>query len=96
MVMKPTERDSLLIRLDERSKNIYNLSEKQERHLAELNNKVAKNVADIAVNCSRLDYLTTNSVSVRLSRKQVIVGGSSVAPFVALVLIELGKLLNWW
>ena len=37
--MKPSERDELFGRLDERSANTYTLVEKQEKHLAELNSK---------------------------------------------------------
>jgi len=35
--MKAAERDDLLIRLDERTNNIYKLTEAQERHLKEIN-----------------------------------------------------------
>ncbi len=35
--MKASERDDLLIRLDERSCNIYKLTEKQEEHLRQIN-----------------------------------------------------------
>ncbi len=45
--MKPSERDELLGRLDERTRNTYNLMEKQEQHLGKLNNTVAKHSVDI-------------------------------------------------
>ncbi|KKL12248.1 hypothetical protein LCGC14_2537690, partial [marine sediment metagenome] len=35
--MKPTERDALLVRLDERSVNTWNMMEKQETHLNKIN-----------------------------------------------------------
>ena len=52
--MKPQERDELLGRLDERTKNIYNLTEKQEKHLSQLNEKVNKNVINIDRNDKRM------------------------------------------
>ena len=48
--MNAQERDELLIRIDERTRNIYHLTEKQEHHLDELNASVSKNVARIASN----------------------------------------------
>ncbi len=50
--MKASERDDLLIRLDERSRNIYTLVEKQERHLEELNSTTRENTTGVAVNRS--------------------------------------------
>ena len=47
--MKANERDELLIRLDERTANIYHLTEKQEKHLSDLNDAVAKNTIGMAV-----------------------------------------------
>lgn len=41
LAMKPYERDELLIRLDERTNNIWNLTEQQEKHLAQINNHLA-------------------------------------------------------
>ena len=52
--MNKTQQDELLIRLDERTANIYTLTEKQERHLAKLNDSVAKNVKDMAENSTRI------------------------------------------
>jgi len=39
--MKPTERDDLLIRLDERTRNTWQLTEKIELHQKEQNSHVA-------------------------------------------------------
>ncbi|MCK5016408.1 MAG: hypothetical protein KAS32_04975 [Candidatus Peribacteraceae bacterium] len=50
--MKPAERDDLLIRLDERSRNIYKLVEAQEQHLKDLNDSTAENTTGVAVNKS--------------------------------------------
>ena len=59
--MKPLERDELLIRLDERSKNILVVTENQEQHLRTLNGsiqrqsaKIEENRGDIHVNRSNL------------------------------------------
>ena len=41
--MKVTERDEILIRLDERSVNTWRLVEKMEKHQIEQNNHIAKN-----------------------------------------------------
>lgn len=48
--MNAAQRDQLLARLDERVLNIYHLTEKQERHLAELNESVKEHQKGIAVN----------------------------------------------
>lgn len=45
--MKPSERDELLGRLDERSLNTYKLVEKQEKHLSSLDIRVTRNTNDI-------------------------------------------------
>ena len=47
--MKPKERDELLVRLDERTNNIWRLTEKQEDHLSKLNDQTSKNTTDIAI-----------------------------------------------
>ena len=47
--MKPAERDDLLIRLDERTRNIWTLTEKQENHLSKLNDRTSRNATDIAI-----------------------------------------------
>ena len=46
--MKPSERDELLGRLDERTRNTYRLVEKQEKHLERINNKVEEHTIAIA------------------------------------------------
>jgi len=97
--MKPAERDDLLIRLDEKTNNIYKLTEKQEQHLATLNEKVTKNQLDISKNVSRiamLDDSVREGVPVRLSRKQVTTGGVGIVSLLSLVLVTVGKVLGWW
>ena len=48
--MKPTERDQLLGGLEERTKNIYVLVEKNEKHLSKINDKISEHEKQIAVN----------------------------------------------
>jgi len=55
--MNATQRDELLIRLDERTCNIYTLTEKQEKHLSLLNDSVAKNTMHTAVNKNSIFWL---------------------------------------
>ena len=50
--MKPSERDELLGRLDERSRNTWQSVKKIEEHLERLNDTVAENSTGIAVNRS--------------------------------------------
>ena len=47
--MKAAERDELLIRVDERTLQLVDISTKQEGHLDRLNGSVQKNITDIAV-----------------------------------------------
>ena len=48
--MNAQERDELLIRIDERTRNIHKLTEAQEQHLLLLNTHVAENIKQIAAN----------------------------------------------
>jgi len=57
--MKPTERDDLLIRLDERTNNIWTLTERQEEHLAKINNHLGDHSKRITVVETRVDERTT-------------------------------------
>ena len=50
------ELGEILGKLDERSRNIYHLLEKQERHLSRLNESVSGNTTGIAVNRVRFKY----------------------------------------
>lgn len=97
--MNEAERDELLIRLDEKSNNTYKLVEKQERHLAELNKQVAKNLLNIDRNHNRLTDVEDNlagGVYLKLSKKQTATGSISVATIVIMVIVALGKVLGWW
>jgi len=97
--LKPQERDELLIRLDERTDNIYKLTEKQEKHLSELNDKVSKNTINVDRNDKRivrLEECIANGVDLHLTKRQVTVGGASVVSLIILALTALGTILGWW
>ena len=47
--MKPKDRDELLIRLDERSRNTWTTTEKIEAHLVRLNDGVAKHSIKLGI-----------------------------------------------
>ena len=62
--MKPQDRDNLLIQIAQdigglkvSVQNTYYLTEKQEAHLAKLNESVSKNIVKIAVNGSNIKWL---------------------------------------
>lgn len=55
--MKPAERDALLIRLDEKSNNIYTLTEKQEAHLSKLNDSMLKHATQISRNENSIKWI---------------------------------------
>ena len=101
--MKPAERDELLVRVDERVENIERTTDKQEKHLANLNQKVAKNVLNIDRNYNRIntleelcEKLIESGVPLRLTRKQVASGGTGVISIIVMLLVALGKTLGWW
>ena len=48
--MNQEDRDALLIRLDEKTANIYKLTERQEQHLERLNNTIGKHEKRITRN----------------------------------------------
>ena len=99
MALKPSERDDLLIRLDERSRNTYHLMEKQERHLATLNEKVAHNQMNIDRNHNRVTVVEESlkvGLPLRVSKKQVAGGSSAIVTVMALTLGAMGKILGWW
>jgi len=55
--MKPEERDELLIRVDERTANIWKITEQQEKHLAELNTSVSKHAVSITRNSTSIKWI---------------------------------------
>ncbi|KKN72625.1 hypothetical protein LCGC14_0408670 [marine sediment metagenome] len=93
--MNSSERDALLVRLDERTEQNLRLTEKQEEHLSKLNEKVVKNALNIDRNHNRLSTLE-GGVSVRLSKKQVAGSSAGVVTLLALLVTTIGKMLGWW
>ena len=55
--MKPKERDELLIRLDERTRNIWTLTEKQEDHLSKINDSMMKHAVQISSNKTSVKWI---------------------------------------
>jgi len=55
--MKPKDRDDLLSRIDERTRNIWTLTEKQELHLSKLNDNVMKHAIQISSNKTSIGRL---------------------------------------
>ncbi len=97
--MKPSERDELLGRLDERTDNTLKLVERQEKHMSQINDKVSKNQINIDRNHNRLTDVESHlsgGLSIKFSKKQKASGGVGIASLVALVLTALGKVLGWW
>jgi len=70
--MRPQERDDLLIRIDERTNNIWNVTEKQEKHLKNLNGKVAEAIIKAAENTKDIEG---NRRSINLVWKVLIATG---------------------
>ena len=79
--MKPIERDELLIRLDERTANIYHLTEKQEQHLSDLNDSIARHGKQIVSNSTNIKWIT------RILTASGITGGMATIA---------GKILGWF
>ena len=69
MVLKPDQRDNLLLRLDERSVNTYHLMEKLERHQEEQNGYIREN----------MKLSNRNAVYIKVIW---IIGGTSIITFI--------------
>lgn len=97
--MKVAERDELLIRLDVKMGLCLETLDKQEKHLAHLNNKVVDNRLNIDRNHNRigvLEDMAQNGTSLRLSRKQVATGSAGAGGVGIMLLMALGKISGWW
>ena len=55
--MKPKERDDLLVRLDERTANIWRVTELQEQHLVKLNDSVLKHAIQLSSNKTSIKWI---------------------------------------
>lgn len=80
--MKPAERDNLLIelketfgRIDERTQNIYSLTEKQEAHLSKLNESMLKHAVQISTNKGSIKWIRMLLIAVGLLIIGIIGGG---------------------
>ena len=93
--MKANERDELLIRLDEKVNNIYSLTEKQEKHLRDLNSTVSKNATGIADHGYRLNTIETG-VNLKFSKRQIAFGSGSMVTIIIALITAIGKSLGWW
>jgi len=97
--LNPSDRDELLIRVDERLKYTCELTEKQEGHLSTLNDRVAENALNIDRNDKRINQIervVENGVPMRLSKKQLAASGGSLATIIASAMLIIGKSLGWW
>lgn len=65
--------EQLLTRIDERTSNIYTLVEKQEQHLAKINNKLEKHELAIAI-CETRGKETRNIIVWFMSGVVAIIG----------------------
>ena len=79
--MKAPERDELLIRLDEKTNNIWNLTEKQEQHLDRLNSSLSDHAVQIAQNKTSIKWI------VRVLSAGGLIGGAGTG---------VSKLLGLW
>ena len=93
--MKAEERDRLLVRLDERTNNIYRLAEAQEKHLEKLNGQIVKIVVEaskVAITVARQgERVETNRRNIKWIMGiigSLIVGGCGTA--------GITKLLELW
>lgn len=100
--MKVNERDELLVRLDEKTNNIYALNEKQERHLSEINGHLAdhsKRLADTEGEIRRVeqkvDERTESHIS-KMSRKVKFGWVSGAIVLIATLVLTIGPLAGWW
>ena len=88
--MKASERDVLIGRIDERTRNTYTLVEKQEKHLSELNGSVR----DHSVRLTALE--SGVPIKIQLTKNQTGVGVTGVATLVTAVVVAIGNLMGWW
>ena len=98
--MKPKERDELLGRLDERTINIYQLTEKQERHLDKLNGHLdehSKRLANTEGEVRRVELkIDERTVPKHKRSKKIITGYSGIILVVMTLVYYLGQAKGWW
>ena len=84
--MKPTERDDLLIRIDERTNNIWRVTEVQEKHLAKINSHLEDHSKRITI------VETLQKERSRPSKKSI----SGAGALILAILASIGKAYGWW
>ena len=89
--MNLKERDDLLVRLDERTNNIWALSEKQETHLSKINSHLEDHSHRLDIVETQVKERTTSKVS----RKAKVGYGSGILVFITLAYYT-GQALGWW
>ena len=97
--MEEEKRDELLIRIDERQKQILELNVRQEKHLSDLNSKVNLNVIKLVSHDGRLasiDKILEIGIPLRLTKKQYAAGGGSLLTILATLMLAVGKALGWF
>ncbi|MBU0650739.1 hypothetical protein KKC59_02400 [bacterium] len=97
--MDAKSRDELLIRMDERQKQIFNMNMLQEKHLSDLNSKVVHNVVKITTNENKIlniERILDEGIPLKLTKKQIVAGSGSIVTIVASLLLAVGKLVGWW
>ena len=101
--MKPLQRDELLIRLDERTAHIAETTESQEKHLINLNSKVAKNILNIDRDHNRISALEVSctklieeGVPLRFSKKQVAGSTTGVVSIIVAIIAGICKAAGLW
>ena len=92
---KINEIGETVARLDERTIHISDLTEKQEKHLSALNDKVSNNMLNIVATTNRVSNLEAG-IPIKFNKKQVATGGASLITFLTLLLMALGKALGWF
>ncbi len=93
--MKPKERDDLLVRLDERTSNIWTLTEKQEEHLEKINNHLDDHSKRLVIAETQIKERTTSPVVKKMSKKAK-TGYSGIALTVFTLIYYLGQARGWW
>ena len=91
--MKPKERDDLLGRLDERTSNIWRLTEAQEKHLVRLNGHLDNHSGRIIALETKVEERT---VPKHKRSKKIITGYSGIIVVVMTLVYYLGQARGWW
>ena len=97
--MNEEKRDELLIRIDERQKQIFDLNIRQEQHLSDLNSKVNINVIKLVAHEGRLntmEKILADGTPIRFTKKQYAAGLASGLTILATLAVTISKMLGWF